>query len=76
MLERSFPPFWLSSTMTVGSFDMKLGQVSGTDGTTTLTDAQALAFGTVASVSTGPAGAKLNVPGLGQLTMDDIKQVL
>ncbi|WBS01787.1 flagellar hook assembly protein FlgD [Pseudoduganella sp. SL102] len=41
-----------------------------------LTDAQALAFGTVASVSTGPGGAKLNVPGMGQLTMDDIKQVL
>jgi flagellar basal-body rod modification protein FlgD len=41
-----------------------------------LTDAKALAFGTVASVSTGPAGARLNVPGLGQLTMDDIKQVL
>jgi flagellar basal-body rod modification protein FlgD len=41
-----------------------------------LTDAQALAFGTVASVSTGPTGARLNVPSLGQLTMDDIKQVL
>jgi flagellar basal-body rod modification protein FlgD len=41
-----------------------------------LANAQALTFGTVASVSTGPAGAKLNVPGLGQLTMDQIKQVL
>lgn len=41
-----------------------------------LTNAQSLSFGTVASVSTGPAGARLNVPGLGQLSMDAIKQVL
>ncbi len=50
--------------------------VTASTGGKDLTDAQALAFGTVASVSTGPTGAKLNVPGLGQLTMDDIKQVL
>jgi len=50
--------------------------VTATTGEKTLTDTRALAFGTVASVSTGPTGAKLNVPGLGQLTMDDIKQVL
>lgn len=50
--------------------------VTATTGGNALTDTKALAFGTVASVSTGPAGAKLNVPGLGQLTMDDIKQVL
>lgn len=41
-----------------------------------LTDATALTFGTVASVSTGAAGVKLNVPSIGQLTMADIKQVL
>jgi flagellar basal-body rod modification protein FlgD len=50
--------------------------VTATTGGNALTDTKALAFGTVASVSTGPTGAKLNVPGLGQLTMDDIKQVL
>jgi flagellar basal-body rod modification protein FlgD len=50
--------------------------VTATTSGKTLTDSKALSFGTVASVSTGPTGAKLNVPGLGQLTMDDIKQVL
>ncbi|TWI64576.1 flagellar basal-body rod modification protein FlgD [Pseudoduganella lurida] len=50
--------------------------VTATSAGKTLTDAQTLSFGTVASVSTGPTGAKLNVPSLGQLTMDDIKQVL
>ncbi|HEX8602023.1 MAG TPA: flagellar hook capping FlgD N-terminal domain-containing protein [Pseudoduganella sp.] len=50
--------------------------VTATTGGNALTDTKALAFGTVASVSTGPTGARLNVPGLGQLTMDDIKQVL
>ena len=50
--------------------------IAATTGGKTLTDAGTLAFGTVASVSTGPTGAKLNVPSLGQLTMDDIKQVL
>ncbi|UGQ45230.1 flagellar hook assembly protein FlgD [Massilia endophytica] len=35
-----------------------------------------LSFGTVASVSNGAGGVKLNIPNLGQLTMDDIKQIL
>jgi flagellar basal-body rod modification protein FlgD len=35
-----------------------------------------LTFGTVASMSTGVGGLKLNVPSVGQVTMDDIKQVL
>lgn len=35
-----------------------------------------LTFGTVASMSTGVGGVKLNVPSVGQITMDDIKQVL
>ena len=50
--------------------------IAATTAGKTLTDATTLAFGTVASVSTGPTGAKLNVPSLGQLSMDDIKQVL
>ena len=61
------------STAPDGTYTLAL---TATTGDKPLTDAQALAFGTVASVSTGPAGAKLNVPGLGQLTMDDIRQVL
>ncbi|MTW11037.1 flagellar biosynthesis protein FlgD [Pseudoduganella eburnea] len=50
--------------------------VSGTVGGKADTGVQALSFGTVASVSTGAGGVKLNVPALGQLTMNDIKQVL
>lgn len=50
--------------------------VKATAGGKALTDATALTFGTVASVSTGAAGVKLNVPSIGQLTMADIKQVL
>lgn len=50
--------------------------VTATSAGKDLTDAIPLTFGTVASVSTGPNGAKLNVPSIGQLTMDDIKQVL
>lgn len=50
--------------------------VTATTAGKTLKDASTLAFGTVASVSTGTAGVKLNVPVLGQLTMADIKQVL
>jgi flagellar basal-body rod modification protein FlgD len=41
-----------------------------------LTDATALTFGTVASVSTGAAGVTLNVPAVGSLTLADIKQIL
>ena len=41
-----------------------------------LKDANGLAFGMVASVSTGAEGVKLNVPALGTLTMADIKQIL
>lgn len=50
--------------------------VTATTGGQPLKDATALTFGTVASVSTGSAGVKLNVPAIGQLTMADIKQVL
>jgi flagellar basal-body rod modification protein FlgD len=50
--------------------------VTATTGGKALKDATALTFGTVASVSTGSAGVKLNVPSIGQLTMADIKQVL
>lgn len=41
-----------------------------------LKDANGLAFGVVASVSTGTEGVKLNVPALGSLTMADVKQIL
>jgi flagellar basal-body rod modification protein FlgD len=50
--------------------------VTATTGGKALKDATALTFGTVASVSTGSAGVKLNVPSIGQLSMADIKQVL
>jgi flagellar basal-body rod modification protein FlgD len=50
--------------------------VSGTLGGKADTGVQALSFGTVASVSTGAGGVKLNVPAIGQLSMNDIKQVL
>ena len=43
---------------------------------TQLTDATALTFGMVASVSTNAQGVKLNIPTLGTLTMADIKQIL
>jgi len=56
-----------------GAYTIKVTATSGTD---TLKDAQALTFGTVASVSTGAAGVKLNIPGIGQLGMADVKQVL
>lgn len=41
-----------------------------------LKDAIPLTFGTVASVSTGAGGVKMNVPTIGQLTMADLYQVL
>ncbi|WP_028101905.1 flagellar hook assembly protein FlgD [Pseudoduganella violaceinigra] len=50
--------------------------VSGTLGGKAAEGVQALTFGTVASVSTGSGGTKINVPAIGQLSMDDIKQVL
>ena len=39
-------------------------------------DATALSFGQVASVSTGKQGVTLNVPGLGAVTMADVRQIL
>ena len=39
-------------------------------------DVTALAFGQVASVSTGKQGVTLNVPGLGAITMADVRQIL
>jgi flagellar basal-body rod modification protein FlgD len=39
-------------------------------------DVTALAFGMVASVSTGPEGVKLNVPGVGAVSLADVRQIL
>ena len=50
--------------------------VEATRGGAKLTDAAALMFGSVASVSTGAGGVKLNVPGVGSITMADVKQIL
>ena len=50
--------------------------VTATAGGAPLTDATTLAFGTVASVSTGTAGVKLNVPALGQLNLSDVQQIM
>ncbi|WP_374580680.1 flagellar hook assembly protein FlgD [Pseudoduganella sp.] len=50
--------------------------IKATRGTEQLKDAKTLQFGTIASISTGASGVKLNIPSLGQVTMDAIKQVL
>jgi flagellar basal-body rod modification protein FlgD len=50
--------------------------VTGTSGGKAKTDLGGLTFGTVASVSTGAGGVKINVPSVGQLDLADIKQVL
>ena len=42
----------------------------------TKVDATALAFGQVTSVSTGKQGVSLNVPGLGAVSMNDVRQIL
>ena len=42
----------------------------------TKVDATALAFGNVASVSTGKQGVSLNVPGLGAVSISDVRQIL
>jgi flagellar basal-body rod modification protein FlgD len=55
-----------------GKYSVKLTAVSGDK---TLDDAKPLTFTTVSSVSTGAGGLKLNLP-VGQVTMDQIKQVL
>lgn len=51
-------------------------KVVATRGGVELKDATALMFGSVASVSTGANGVKLNVPGVGSITMADVKQIL
>lgn len=50
--------------------------IKATRGTEQLKDAKTLQFGTIASISTGASGVKLNIPSVGQVTMDAIKQVL
>jgi flagellar basal-body rod modification protein FlgD len=55
-----------------GKYSVKLTAVAGDQ---TLKDAKPLTFTTVSSVSTGAGGLKLNLP-IGQVTMDQIKQVL
>jgi flagellar basal-body rod modification protein FlgD len=61
-------------TLADGSYTFR---VVATRGGQPLTDAKALAFDSVASVTTGGAdGVKLNLPVKGQVAMADIKQVL
>jgi flagellar basal-body rod modification protein FlgD len=61
-------------TLADGSYTFR---VVATRGGQALTDAKALAFDSVASVTTGGAdGVKLNLPVKGQVAMADIKQVL
>ena len=50
--------------------------VVATQGGKTLSDATPLALGTVASVSTNAQGVKLNVAGVGAVSLADIKQIL
>jgi len=51
-------------------------EVVATRGGEKLKDAVGLTFGSVASVSTSTSGVKLNVPGVGSITMADVKQIL
>jgi flagellar basal-body rod modification protein FlgD len=61
-------------TLADGSYTFRVVALRGGQ---TLTDAKALAFDSVASVTTGGAdGVKLNLPVKGQVAMADIKQVL
>ena len=50
--------------------------VVATRGGEQLKDAYSLALGTVASVSTNAQGVKLNVSGIGPVSMADVKQIL
>lgn len=61
------------STASNGNYSLAITATRGKD---TLTDARTLQFGTVASISTGANGVKLNIPSVGQVTMDAVKQVL
>jgi flagellar basal-body rod modification protein FlgD len=61
-------------TLADGSYTFRVVALRGGQA---LTDAKALAFDSVASVTTGGAdGVKLNLPVKGQVAMADIKQVL
>jgi flagellar basal-body rod modification protein FlgD len=61
------------STAANNTYTLNIKAVRGTE---QLKDAKTLQFGTVASISTGAGGVKLNIPSHGQVTMDAIKQVL
>ena len=50
--------------------------VEATQGGRALSDATALTLGTVSSISTNAQGVKLNVAGVGAVSMADIKQIL
>lgn len=50
--------------------------VAATRGGQKISGATALAFGNVASVSTGAQGVKLNVPGIGAVSLTDVRQIL
>ena len=50
--------------------------VVATQGGVALTNATALALGTVGSVSTNAQGVKLNVTGIGAVSLADVKQIL
>lgn len=51
-------------------------EVSATRGGEPVNAATALTFGQVASVSTGASGVKLNVPGIGEVALGDVRQIL
>lgn len=61
------------STAANNIYSMSITAVRGEE---VLKDARTLEFGTVASISTGAGGVKLNIPSYGQVAMDAIKQVL
>lgn len=60
------------TTATDGSYKFEVNAVRGD---TTLA-AKTLSFGTVSSVTTGSAGVKLSVPGIGNVNFADVRQIL
>jgi flagellar basal-body rod modification protein FlgD len=76
----NYPVYWSGDTDVEG-VQAPLGQytvkVTASNGGAALKDAVPLTYGMVASVSTSAAGGtKVNVAGIGKVTLDDVKEVL
>jgi len=60
------------TTAVDGTYKMEVNAVRGD----TTVAAKTLSFGTVSSVTTGTAGVKLSVPGVGNVNFADVRQIL